>query len=312
MKSGSHTEKKNPVIIICTKDRPKDMVSLLTSLKAQTILPSLIIVVDGSDEPIEHVLEPFLDLNIDYVQVRPPSLPKQRNVGISRLPEDCDWVGFLDDDLVLEPNSLEMVMKNTEKDSFSNELVGMAMIINNSPYPKFNLIRGLFLLDSPKGGTFTLSGCPTMYRDINKTVEVEWLSGGVTFWKRKVFNEFKFDEWFSGTGYMEDVDFSYRVSRKYSLATCGEARCFHYHHPTPKEKLKILGTWQVTSWWYFSNKMNFSKFFVFWSLIGISINNLTLGILSPGSHRLRKFLGNLIGIKTIVRGKALLRTGFQK
>lgn len=301
-----------PVIIVCTKDRPDDMTSLLTSIYKQTIQPKLIIVVDGSDTPIPHVLEKFPQLNFDYVAVRPPSLPKQRNVGISRLPEDCDWVGFLDDDLVLEPNSLEMIMNNTMKDGFSKELIGMAMIINNSPYPKYNIFRGLFFLDAPKGGSFTASGCPTMYRDIKNTSEVEWVSGGVTFWRKKVFSEFKFDEWFSGTGYLEDIDFSYRVSRKYSLATCGEARCFHYHHPTSKERLKTLGSWQVTSWWYFSDKMKFNKFCVIWSLIGLSFNNFISGIISPSSHRIRKFMGNLQGLSKVFTGKALTKTGWQK
>ena len=303
---------KQPVIIICTKDRPKDMCSLLDSIKIQTLKPSLIIIVDGSDNPIDYILGPYKNLNLDYVQVRPPSLPKQRNVGISRLPDECDWVGFLDDDLVLEENSLEKIMENSQNKNVSKELVGMAMIINNCEYPKFSIARSILLMDSPKGGSFTLSGCPTMYRNTTDTVEVEWLSGGVTFWRKKIFNEFKFDEWFSGTGYMEDIDFSYRVSRKYSLASCGQARCFHYHHSTPNKKLKTLGSWQVTSWWYFADKMGFNKLYVLWSLTGLALSNFLNGLFKFELPRLYKFTGNILGISKVLSGKALVKNYWQK
>lgn len=288
------------------------MQRLLKSIQRQTFSPEGIIIVDGSDNPIKEVLTPFTDLNIEYTTVRPPSLPKQRNVGISMLPDDADWVGFLDDDLELEDNSLEMIDIARESKGLKKELVGIAMIVNDAPYPKFSFLRSIFFLDSRKGGSFTLSGSPVIYRDLDATVEVEWLSGGLTFWKKKALDEFKFDEWFSGTGYMEDIDFSYRVSRKYSLASCGKSRCYHYHHPISKEKLITLGSWQITSWWYFATKMNFSRVYVLWSLTGLTLNSFILGLISPSSGRLRKSLGNLTGIAKILLGKALIKTHWQK
>ena len=47
--------------------------------------------------------------------------------------------------------------------------------------------------------------------------EVELCSGGNTSYLREVFEEFFFDEEFDGYAPMEDIDFSYRVSRKYKL-----------------------------------------------------------------------------------------------
>jgi GT2 family glycosyltransferase len=68
----------------------------------------------------------------------------------------------------------------------------------------------------------------------------------------EMFKEFSFDEWFSGVGYLEDVDFSYRVSRKYPLMLAASARCFHYHHPVRKERMFHLGAWHLVAWWYFA------------------------------------------------------------
>ena len=300
-------------LIICTKDRPEDIKTLFTSLVSQTQKPKHVIVVDGSDNPIKDVLDPFLeDLSIEYTTVRPPSLPKQRNVGISMLAEDADWVGFLDDDLVLETDSLEQVSKCVKNAETSKELVGIAMIISNCAYPAFSLLKSFFFLDGRNSGGFTPSGCAVMYRDIHSTNEVEWVSGGVSFWRKKVFDQFKFDEWFSGTGYLEDIDFSYRVSRSYSLVSCGEARCNHYHHEIAKSKLINLGSWQLTSWWYFANKMNFPKINVLMSFCGITLFNLVFGVLKFNSERFLKFFGNIKGFLKIVTGKALLKSHWQK
>ncbi len=93
--------------IVCTKDRPEDIRNLFVSFEKQTRKPDQIIVVDGSDNPIKHVLDGFPSLKIDYITVRPPGLAKQRNAGIKELRPDIHWVGFMDDDLVLEEDCLK-------------------------------------------------------------------------------------------------------------------------------------------------------------------------------------------------------------
>ena len=38
--------------------------------------------------------------------------------------------------------------------------------------------------------------------------------GGGTLWVQKILDEISFDEEFIGLGYFEDIDFSFRVSKK--------------------------------------------------------------------------------------------------
>ena len=104
-------------LIVCTKDRPKDMRTLLGSIVSQTRAPDRMIVIDGSDDPIQYVLGEFPTLKIEYRAVRPPSLPKQRNVGIGMLGANETWVGFLDDDLVLESDALAELEKFLERET---------------------------------------------------------------------------------------------------------------------------------------------------------------------------------------------------
>lgn len=299
-------------IAICTKDRPEDMTSLLTSIREQTKLPKRIIIADGSDSPIEDVVRGFDDLPIEYFTVRPPSLPKQRNACIAKLTEKDQWIGFLDDDLVLEKDAFENLEKFIETHK-QNDLGGIGITINNQVDLKKSFIREFFLLDKLPGGVFTAAGCPAAIRPSKVDLDLEWVYGGATFWNYKILKSYKYDEWFEGTGYYEDVDFSFRVSRDHPIKLCSSARCFHYHHPVRKEKMQPLGEWQITGWWYFVTKAGaFNRLLTLWSMLGVTINNFFIGLLRPNSNRLRSFVGNLKGIFRILTGSALVKKGFSK
>lgn len=300
-------------LIICTKDRPFDLNRLLTSVEGQNVKPDHIIIVDGSDAPVKHVVDKFTSIPIDYVTVRPPSLPKQRNIGISRLPKDTQWIGFLDDDLVLENNSIEMIKKSIKNFNGEKELAGLSMIIDNNVNAPYSKIRAFFLIDNKENGRMTLAGSPSLLRKTDKNIEVDWLSGGTTFWHHKALKKYSYDEWFEGVGYFEDVDFSYRISREYALLLCGPSKCAHYHHPVSIRKNLPLGTWQITSWWYFVNKTgDFKRIYTLWGMFFVFFNNTVFGILRPKSYRLLKAIGNLKGFWLIITNRALDRRVFHK
>ncbi len=176
------------VLIVPTKDRPKDIQNLFSSLIIQSRKPDSVIVVDGSDQPIKSTLEQYTsELNLNYIPCRPPSLPKQRNVGIKNLPADTDWVGFLDDDLVLEPDALEnleklIIEKNDPK------LKGVGLCILNQQSSKMKFLLRFFMMSSKRPGTVTISGYHTAIPSVEKDIETDWLYGGATFWSKDIFD----------------------------------------------------------------------------------------------------------------------------
>lgn len=303
----------NITIIICTKDRPKEIVDILETVRIQKRIPNKLIIVDGSDIPVKEQVDLFGDLPIEYTTCRPPSLPKQRNVGISMLTDSDEWVGFLDDDLLLNESTF-LEIENVIKTRQNSENLGGVGITNlNAPDIGKSFIRDLFYLDDFRGGVFTKSGCASVFRRSDDDQKVEWLSGGVSFWRKDILQTYKFDEWFDGIGYLEDVDFSYRVSRDYNLYLSSKATCTHESHDIAKEKLVKFGIWQLTSWWYFTRKVDdFKTLSVLWSMFGLFLNNLIMGILKPGSHRIRKAFGNFKGFFIILNGKGLEQRTFFK
>jgi GT2 family glycosyltransferase len=60
-----------------------------------------------------------------------------------------------------------------------------------------------------------------------QVVEVECMRGLCMAFRREVFDHERFDEALVGYAFKEDVDFSYRVSRRYRLLQVPKARCAH-------------------------------------------------------------------------------------
>ncbi|WP_127717845.1 glycosyltransferase family 2 protein [Halobacteriovorax sp. HLS] len=297
--------------IVPTKDRPVDIKNLLNSLASQKRKPEVIIIVDGSDNPVKEVVDQFSQqLNIIYKTLRPPGLARQKNKGISLIPKEIDWVGFLDDDLVLEEDCISNLFDYLCSDK---EVKGVGLSINNQPIVKHESLKKLLLLDKKPGGNFTLSGFPSAIRPTGQNLQVEWVYGGATFWKKEVLSQYKFDEWFSGVGYLEDVDYSYRVSRKNKIVIRNECRCWHYHHEINTERLPLLGQWHFVAWWYFVSKTNnFNKFLTIYSMLSLALFNLAIGLILRNKRSYNTSLGNFKGLKTILYGNTQDFKGFQK
>lgn len=226
-------------IIICTKDRPDDMVKCLDSIIKQTLIPKEVIVVDSSeDNRVELVvLDDKIDsLNIIYIHSS-PGLTKQRNIGVKK--STGDILFFLDDDIVLEPDFSKIIMSDFLKDH-ENNIGGIQGIdLNIKIIEKVNykhlLYYRLFLLDRsdthgkllPSGNVSHLNeGIKDIrFSKINKKTNV--LCGGYVGYRRKIFEHLSFDESYIGYSHGEDVDFSHRVSKKYELYLNPNAKVYH-------------------------------------------------------------------------------------
>jgi hypothetical protein len=66
-----------------------------------------------------------------------------------------------------------------------------------------------------------------MIGPVEATAWTDWLPSGASVWRREIFRGHRFDEWYSGWSYLEDLDFSYRVARAYRLAVVASARYRH-------------------------------------------------------------------------------------
>lgn len=222
--------------IIATKDRPSELLRLLFSLAGQSLLPMGVVIVDGGTPPIRPVLErpEFGELRIRYERCLPPSASRQRNLGLARIDPTVPWIGFLDDDVVMAPDALARM------DAFlaaaEADLGGAAFNQIEASRPYAARLKGLPWVErlglyGATPGDVMPSGFQVMTGRVDKTTPVRWLGTGASVWRREVFTAFSFDEWYGGYSYLEDLDFSYRVGKRYRLVLVAEADYEHLHAP---------------------------------------------------------------------------------
>ena len=265
-------------LIICTYMRPKAILQLLQSVERQTIYPNEIIIVDGSlNQETATVLNQNSFKNLHYHLVMPEhrGLTKQRNYGVGKVSGEIDIVCFLDDDTVLKKEYFEQILK-TYTDY--PEALGVGGYICNEN--KFEFVGddyqptvNEFYFDGWKqkeGSRFVLrkklgldSDCPPGYSSLyshgrsvgflppnGKTYEVEMLMGGVSSFRKKVFDALHFSTYFEGYGLYEDADFTLRVAEIGKLYLNTGAQLYHYHDASGRPNSYKYGKMVVRNGWY--------------------------------------------------------------
>ena len=294
-------------VVIATKDRPDQLRSLLANLQGQSFVPQQIIVVDGSDHPVASVLDGFPELEIDYISVRPPGLTAQKNAGVATVRQEIDLVAIVDDDIVLHEGALDAMMAHWE--TASAELGGasfdMPDFVYGSQIWTKTALKRLFFVDDGDFGQVLKSGFSTPIWNVSDTRPCQWLGGGYSVWRKDVFEEFKFIEWYPGSGVFEDVHFSHQVNKKYDLAMVAGAHCTHLDPPAPLRRQRNLGERQIINWVYFvNNSPDLSLAQCLWACVGRMVLNFTKGVLSRQPILVMRSLGNLQGLLAVATGAA--------
>ncbi len=274
-------------IIICTRNRRDDLVRCLESIGTQTAQPTELIIVDSSDTPIStdasitYICNEIERKNTCVITVHTtPGLPFQRNIGIAHARGDI--VYFFDDDVHLEPTYLACMQAMFAQYPHFAGGMGSVKNIFAPPTLKHQLFRTLFLLSQDySSGSFTWSGMPTHVFGKSRWQPVEVLSGCCMAYRKQVFANQLFDEKLGGYAYMEDADFSRRVSYEYPLFFNPEARLFHFHSPASRDAVVKNRAMLVHNYSYlfFKNFYPRNRLKVFcyaWSVLGLFIEALIL------------------------------------
>ena len=260
----------NIAFVVATKDRPGDLRTMLRSLADQSRRPDQVVIVDSSAAPVQSVAEEFGGLNVKYIHVDRPSASSQRNTGIRAVDEGMDLIAFLDDDVVLEAGSLEVMLDFWA--AAPAEIGGAAFNYLNCVLPggralkQSRLVRWLGLY-SDEPGRVAPSGWQTVTGVVDRTIWVDWLCSGASVWRRNILQEFHFDEFFDGYSYLEDLDLSYSIGRKYRLAIVADAGFRHYPSSSGRPSFFRFGKVEVRNRLYFVRKHKLSVWRCYVALI---------------------------------------------
>jgi len=273
---------------------------MLESLNDQTRKPDRVIVVDGGRDSVDDVVMGFPALNPICLRTLKPSIARQRNMGLSAVDEDIAYVGFLDDDVVLDPGAIEDMMAFWNK--ASDRIGGAALNMTNHPplewpFLKTSRLAEILGLYSSRKGVVMRSGFQTMIGPVQVVTHSDWLPTTAVVWRKRVFESFRFDEWFDGYSYLEDLDFSYRVGKEFSLVIVPGSRYSHFPGACGRGNGFAFGLREVRNRLYFVRKnpeLSVARcVFALWLR---TLLNLGLAVRKMYAYHFQRFIGNLTGL----------------
>lgn len=294
--------------IICTRNRPRALSRTISSIQNHGPDPTgLLMVVDASDsrtlDQNETRLSQVSALQTVHIPYSgSPSLARQRNDGIDRLPNDVDLVFFLDDDVTVQSGYFERTV-----DLFNQnpDLQGVGGVdVAHTPLPPFSIRRLLhyfFLLDHPRPGRVLPSGCASPPHRTNAAhpVPVQWLSGFTMTLRRSVLEKERFDDALDGYSHYEDRDLTVRIRKHGPLLTHPSARLAHRRSPKSRHDAKDFQYSLVTHLYWFLEKNvehPLKKPAFWWSTLG----RLLAILFSSKSQKWQALAGLLDGIRAIL------------
>lgn len=207
-------------IIIPTKNRLHDLRRTLESVMAQTRAPEQVIVVDQS--AVASLPLAGIPIVTDYIyDPRIAGLTEARNAAMDRATGDV--FVFLDDDVILEPEYLEEILR-----AHSPDVTGVSGIITNYKQPGFSrhffenlFVRGAFHDDRQ-----------SIYWNADRVrlrgpQRVRQFTGAVMSFRAAAVRHLRFDPKLTGGCLAEDIDFCARLPRGAVLLIAPKARLFH-------------------------------------------------------------------------------------
>ena len=295
---------ENFTIIVPTKNRYQDLVKCLTSISNQTVKPKEVIVVDSSDKI--HSYKNYIN-NTKFLQIpaTKSGLPSQRNQGLEIASKISEYVMFLDDDVILEIDFCENILKTFK---LENRIAGVGGIISNYKisFMDYLLLR-MFLMRGKEDGRFLPSGYVTVpiLSKLNTPIETDFLPGGLCCYKLEAIKGMRFDteyEQITGHAYCEDLDFSYRVSQKGKLIITPYARAMHNESPVARPDEYKQGIAQVVNRARLVKKMWGNSPYHWtcfgWAIFGQMMLNLAA---TTRGRSIKKVMGNIAGLKLVLQ-----------
>ncbi|MGB9743308.1 MAG: glycosyltransferase family 2 protein [Minisyncoccales bacterium] len=210
-------------VIVPTYNREKDLEECLSSILNQTFQPNEIIIVDNSnnnetEKMIETKKEIFKKRGIPIKYIKNPrenSLTLARNIGVKN--SFGEIILFLDDDVILNKNYIEEILKIYKK--YPDALGVQGYILRRNISKIKNFINRIFYFSYYKKNICRI--LPSMEAihpsSLSTVINCEWLSGANHSFKREVYEKFNYnyDENLKKYSEGEDLDFSYRIFKKF-------------------------------------------------------------------------------------------------
>jgi glycosyltransferase involved in cell wall biosynthesis len=217
-------------VLIPTRNRPREVEALLTSIGRSRVKPSQVVLV-SSGEDISSTVEKFADeLVITYIHSEIPGQINQKKLGLSVVDSSVNWVVFLDDDLLVSPDTFEKAFECVQGFDRKNgkRLGGVGFGLPATSRFKDHgkasqILARLFGINNQPAGVVLSNGHATSYLEQQEPTETQWLNGA-SMWRVETVLNYGSHGISSRYAACEDLIFSYPIGKKYLLVYCPNAK----------------------------------------------------------------------------------------
>lgn len=217
-------------ILIPTRNRPREVKKLLSSIQASTIKPVQVIVVSSGDEIFDVVNKFSSDLEITYIHSEISGQINQKKLGISAINARAKWVVFMDDDLLTFPDTFERAFGciHTFSRGAGRDLAGIGFGLPSTSRFKSDgkFSRGVarfFGINNQPAGQVLKNGHAISYLEQQSMTETSWLNGA-SMWRVEKISTYGSHGISSRYAACEDLIFSYPLGKESALLYCPNAK----------------------------------------------------------------------------------------
>jgi len=213
-------------VVVPTYKRVNDLAECLDSIMNQEFFPTEVFVIDNAKENQtkeliagKKYLFEKINIKLEYFEnPKENSLTSARNFGAKMCIGDI--VSFLDDDVILDKSYYKEI-NNFFKEN--KAAIGVGGITTGNLYEKnkqkfliAQILGRIFFLGYNKNSRGVVFPSLGVIAPMGGNIVLsEWLGGASMHYRKKVFDKFSFDENLKKYSWNEDLDFSYRVYKKY-------------------------------------------------------------------------------------------------
>jgi glycosyltransferase involved in cell wall biosynthesis len=277
-------------VLIPTRNRPDKVVNLLKSLENSSIKPSQIVVV-ASGVDIKESLSIFKDsLPITYLHTELIGQIAQKKLGVSLVVNTTDWCLFLDDDLEISHNAVEVALEEANLHhqggvhgiGFSLPVTTRTLSVNIF----VSFVAKLFGIDLSKPGSVEKNGHANSYLQARTVVQTQWLNGA-SMWRTSCI--YGYGEGIPSTRYAacEDLIFSYPISKNGKLIYVPTAKLnFQDSELSDFDGIDVMRAAAYWRFYFVSSYQEFSK----WNFLLTQIGRTVFAVLRGKKTEKRKII----------------------
>ncbi len=195
----------NISVVICSVNRPEILHDTVLSVLGQTLKPVEIMIVSPGSE---HVLEKTLEIKDVRFFLATLGLPAQRNTGLDQIGEECNLVAFFDDDIELSTSYLKEIANLFEENV------------------DILIASGRLLHDGGRGAIITREQARGLCQEYDRHTELvtampcipsDSAYGCNMVVRYAATKSVRFDEGLPLYAWLEDRDYSHRITRSQHL-----------------------------------------------------------------------------------------------